>query len=499
MTESKPGKPRKPKNAKEPNKAHRKTPANKKKTGVIARSVLNAVIGDQLARDANPMGIKMQFRQGRNHFSLAAGKLAAKRAELEPRLVVLLHGLSDSEQVWEFPPSPEEEQTQDSGIKTYGSRLAQRFAYTPLYLRYNTGRPIEENGAQFAQLMQELVANYPRPVTEILLIGHSMGGLVLRHAQHVSMVNELSWLHCVSQFIYIGSPHEGADLERVVNAANKVLSKVPWDHISIWSEWIDFRSAGIKDLDRGVKGHAQALEYYGLYPQVQHNFISGSLGAENNTTTNDLLGDSLVRRSSAQPQNVPENCRMAHFYQAGHTSLTTSQVVYEQIEQWVAKTGFSPGPSSVGRVHEQPAARLTEDDTSGNTLAMVSGAVDLTEKLFGQVLDTGVRVNRSVATEVYDVLGLLPTLGAPVKVVRTIHGAVADAVNKSNAVNGKVGFGAAKWIVHAAAAFGKLTQPSLRKSAGGSGKLTQSLSGVKIHRPAARLFTIVKQPAPDES
>ena len=226
---------------------------------------------------------------------------------------------------------------------------------------------------------------------------------------------------------------------------------MPRDHISIWSEWIDFRSTGIKDLNQGVKGHGEALDYYGLYPQAQHNFISGSLGAENNTITNDLLGDSLVRKSSAQPEKVPQNCRMAHFYQAGHISLTTAEAVYGQIEQWVEQTDFSADPSALDRVHEPPAGPLLEDDTSDDAVARVSGAVDLTDKLFGQVMDTAERVNRSVATEVYDVLGLHPSLGKPVKVVRAIHETVAEAVNKSSLVKGKAGFGAAKWILDAVA------------------------------------------------
>ncbi len=439
--------------------------ANKKKAGVAAQSALNAVVGDQLARDANPLGIKMQFRQGRDRFSLAAEALAAKREQLKPGLLIFVHGLGNSEQVWEFPAPDDDGQKPGAEIDTYGSRLAADCECTPLYLRYNTGRPIEENGALFAQLMQQLVANYPLPVTQIVLIGHSMGGLVMRHAQQLAMDRQLSWLSCLSQCIYIGSPHEGANLEKFASAANSILGRIPRDHMSIWSEWIDLRSTGIKDLNRGVKDHAEALEFYGLYPPAQHRFISGSVGADNNTITNELLGDGLVRQSSAQPQGVPENCTMVHLYRNGHISLTISQAVYDQIEPWVKATNFSPLSGMSALQHQPPDGRV-EDEPGEDPLTRASGAVDLTGKLFGQVVDTVGRVQRSVANEVYDVLGAHPSLGKPVKAVKTVHEAVADAVNKSTAAKGQLGFGAAKWILDAVADGKRRGKESRRTDAG---------------------------------
>jgi pimeloyl-ACP methyl ester carboxylesterase len=41
---------------------------------------------------------------------------------------------------------------------------------------------IADNGNELVGLLDELVAGWPVPVTEIVLIGHSMGGLVARSA-----------------------------------------------------------------------------------------------------------------------------------------------------------------------------------------------------------------------------------------------------------------------------------------------------------------------------
>ena len=56
--------------------------------------------------------------------------------------------------------------------------------YTPVFVRFNTGRHISENGASLAALLDELVADWPVEVERIAIVGHSMGGLVARSACH---------------------------------------------------------------------------------------------------------------------------------------------------------------------------------------------------------------------------------------------------------------------------------------------------------------------------
>ena len=67
---------------------------------------------------------------------------------------------------------------------SYGERLHEDLGITPVFVRFNTGRHISENGASLAALLDELVASWPVDVEQIALIGHSMGGLVARSACH---------------------------------------------------------------------------------------------------------------------------------------------------------------------------------------------------------------------------------------------------------------------------------------------------------------------------
>ena len=58
--------------------------------------------------------------------------------------------------------------------------------WTPVMLRANTGLALRENGAALAALLQRLVEAWPVAVTRIALVGHSMGGLVMRAAGAVA-------------------------------------------------------------------------------------------------------------------------------------------------------------------------------------------------------------------------------------------------------------------------------------------------------------------------
>src|SRR4051794_26289219 len=120
----------------------------------LARSILNAAIGDQLAAHDDPLAIRMSARVD---------------GEATPALAVFLHGLAE---------------TDDSWGRRVGSGLRAVFGFTPVYVRYNTGRHISDNGMELARLLDGLVDEWPTGVERIMLVGHSMGGLVARSACH---------------------------------------------------------------------------------------------------------------------------------------------------------------------------------------------------------------------------------------------------------------------------------------------------------------------------
>src|SRR5690606_15497389 len=108
-----------------------------------------------------------------------ADALAAANVTAGPKLCILVHGLMSTESIWRLP-----NRESDERHATYGTRLTRDHGVTTLTLRYNTGRHISTNGRELALLLDRLLRVWPVRVREINLIGHSMGGLVVRSACH---------------------------------------------------------------------------------------------------------------------------------------------------------------------------------------------------------------------------------------------------------------------------------------------------------------------------
>ena len=110
---------------------------------------LNGAYGDRLT---DPLALELELRGD----AAATGTVA-----------VFVHGLGETDASWRL-----------GGGATYGERLREELGITPLYARYNTGRHISDNGRALPPPWRAL------PAEEIVLVGHSMGGLVARSACH---------------------------------------------------------------------------------------------------------------------------------------------------------------------------------------------------------------------------------------------------------------------------------------------------------------------------
>jgi len=154
-------------------------------------------------------------------------------------VVVLVHGMMSTEAIWSYPASPADD---------YGALMAHDFGFTPLYVRYNSGASIVDNGAQLARLLQSMVEGYPVPIEELVLLGYSMGGLLVRRACRVAELENLAWLELVKRAFYVGTPHLGAPAERMGRVVSAVLRAIDDPYTRLISELGDLRSQGIRDL-----------------------------------------------------------------------------------------------------------------------------------------------------------------------------------------------------------------------------------------------------------
>jgi pimeloyl-ACP methyl ester carboxylesterase len=192
----------------------------------VALAILNGAHGDLLDRETPALATTMTLRQAGQVVLVQAHALAAAYPEASGRLVVFLHGLTETEGAWCYKSDRHHGRP---GV-TYGTLLEEDLGLTPLFLRYNTGLHISDNGRRLADLLDRLVGAWPVPLQDLVLVGHSMGGLVARSALHQAGGGTDAarpWTRLVRDTITLGTPHLGAPLERGVHALTHTLARLP--------------------------------------------------------------------------------------------------------------------------------------------------------------------------------------------------------------------------------------------------------------------------------
>jgi alpha-beta hydrolase superfamily lysophospholipase len=274
-------------------------PADREPAGNLALAALNAVAGDRLGPDLQPLVLRMAVRAGGRNIGLTAGEIAAAFPHATPKIAVFVHGLAETDDSWR-------RRAGDSA--PYGDRLRAEFGYTPVYLQYNTGRHVSDSGHDLADLLGALEAAWPEQVQEILLAGHSMGGLVIRSACHYGRETSAGWVERVRHVFYLGSPHMGAPLARAAGVAGWALSKVPETRpfaalAAGPSSVRDLRHGYVLDDDWAGCGADCCLRDHrseaALLADANHYAISATVTADHASPLGAVLGDLLVQPASA--------------------------------------------------------------------------------------------------------------------------------------------------------------------------------------------------------
>lgn len=274
----------------------------------VVLAALNGVLGDYLAETKNPLAIEMRLH----------------RTEAEtpptPKLLVLVHGLSMNRQAWQ---------------------AARHVGYTPVHLDYNTGRHISTNGREFDALLEKLVTEWPVPVETIAVVAHSMGGLITRSACHYAEEANHTWRKKLSAIVFLGTPHQGAPLERGGNWFETLLGITRYS--APFRRLAQIRSSGITDLRFGnvIDEHWQGRDRFdhGTDPRTPVPLPRGvacyAVAAEN---------DLLVPLASAMGEHADPALTLAfdatHRFVArgaGHIEILRQADVWDQIERWLPR------------------------------------------------------------------------------------------------------------------------------------------------------------------
>jgi len=408
--------------------------------------ILNGAIGDKLASGANPLATNAGFYHANQKLSLKSSIQAQLGLPISNKIIVFLHGLTNTESIWDYPQRALAEQSPNpESIGNYGSALHASLGYTPFFVRYNSGLPIEENGKIVNKMLSELFSSYPHKYDELVIVGFSMGGLISRLAQSFGENMNEPWFQTLQHAIYIGTPHEGAPLEKFADAASSLLSDLPQDYFSHWADWINLRSAGIKDLKHGLKPNPAnlsskqnngkieaAAEHFGKH--AKHSFISGALSQNSSALLNKFFGDSLVREDSANPSNRPEFSHSAHFDGLHHLELAHSPSVFHQMETWLKEDTERPlswanNSATTNSVSTSaPEDQLEALERLQDKAAMANAAALLAAQAYLKALDTVEIVHNAISKEPYSALNRVPAVNRVSTPIEQLHLGISDTV-----------------------------------------------------------------------
>ena len=287
----------------------------------LVRSIASGLIGDRLERERPRLAVRMAVRAEGADVATTPAALAAAFPAASGRVVAFLHGWCENDDSWQ--------RHRLRRGTTYGEELAAQ-GWTPVFLRANTGLSVRRNGTELAALLEQLVGSWPVPVERIALVGHSMGGLVIRTAGAVQPCGR--WSELVSDVVTLGTPHLGAPLAGGVQQGSGWLGMLP--ELAAFGRVLDQRAESVADLVCGVDEDCPSL------PHVRYRLVSATLAASPTHPVSGLLGDVLVRQPSAygrdrRGRDLFPGAEVLHI-RGGHFDLLNHDEVSRALLRWLA-------------------------------------------------------------------------------------------------------------------------------------------------------------------
>ncbi len=321
-----------------------------------ALAVANGFFGDRLHAAGSRLSYPMTLRHRGGEVPLTDEGIRAAYPQATGTVVLFLHGFVMSDQGWRrHGPEPER-------LPSYGERLRADLGMTPAFVLYNTGLRVSTNGTLLVELLDTLTRVWPVPLERIVLVGHSMGGLVVHSA--LAQAGDGGWVDLVSDTVALGTPHHGAPLEKAV--AHAVVAMGSWERTAPVASAVRRRSVGTKDLRHGNLVEEDWLGHdpddvrnrridIPLRPGIRHLAVVAVLGADPDGMLGAALGDGMVTRSSARGQRRGHDSGRRYADEdvvvlgsLGHLALLNHPEVYAVLRDRLAGEGpvSEPGPAA---------------------------------------------------------------------------------------------------------------------------------------------------------
>lgn len=281
-------------------------------------SILNGVLGDHLVRTHNPLAIEMTWIHEGQAISPQQAALACQQQQAQP--LFMIHGLCMNDQMWTRKQH------------NHGQLLAEEYELFPIYLRYNSGLAIHENGQQLAQMLNVFQQSMTTPF-QMRFLCHSMGGLVMRSAIHTGLEKHSNWVQHIQQVLFLGTPHQGAVLEKSGHLLEYLISISPYS--APFLKITQIRSQGIKDLRQAKL--TPSHQHVQLPKHISSHAFAASLSKQDKHKTQK--GDGLVTVNSALGKHH-DTSKSIHFdsdkqhlfIELSHLDLLSDKRVYDRLK-----------------------------------------------------------------------------------------------------------------------------------------------------------------------
>ncbi len=310
-------------------------------------AALNGVLGDHLAASGNALATPITLRY---EGSALNWKAMPPKAQISSKVLLLVHGLCMNDLQWHTTSAT-------GDVVDHGASLAVALNATPIYLRYNTGLHTSTNGQSLCNQLELLMQHWPKRITELTIVVHSMGGLVARSAVRAAQQSgsaHATWLKKLKSIVFLGTPHHGAMLEKAGNWVDVILGSTPYSRP--FAKLGQLRSAGITDLRFGhvVDADWQGTNRFTRRSDARTNVplpegvacytVAGTTAGQRGAVADRVIGDGLVTLPSALGQHA-QAARQLDFaknsqyiaYRTNHMQLLSSQQVNKQLIAWLSK------------------------------------------------------------------------------------------------------------------------------------------------------------------
>lgn len=274
-------------------------PPSPQREAILA--ALNGVIGDRLLATGSPFATPMTLRYRGEALDWQA---LPPMPEATGKIVLLIHGLCMNDLQWQSRRGRE-------GVDLAGE-LAATLGSTPVFLRYNSGLHPARNGRELSVQLERLVAGWPVPIEEIVVVAHSMGGLLIRSACHWAARDGSRWPGVLTRIVFLGTPHLGAPLEQAGSWVDAILRSTPYT--APFAALGMVRSTGIVALRHGSVVEEGPEDAEGptsperrpvvpLPENVECFAVAATTAASRGLLADHLVGDGLVPVRSALGQH----------------------------------------------------------------------------------------------------------------------------------------------------------------------------------------------------